>query len=64
LLYVFVSIKKVDEFKFNKDAGMYQCKAGHLAIRKYHDKRKNNKNPHMIYFFDIKNVNLKKSSHQ
>ncbi len=31
---------KEDEFKFNKDAGMYQCKAGHLAIHKYLDKRK------------------------
>ena len=27
--------KKADEFEFNKDAGMYQCKAGHLAIHKY-----------------------------
>ena len=42
---------KEDEFEFNKDAGMYQCKAGHLAIRKYLDKRqkaKKNKNPRMI----------------
>ena len=30
---------KTDEFEFNKDAGMYQCKAGHLAVRKYLDKR-------------------------
>ena len=48
---------KEDEFEFNKDAGMYQCKAGHLAIHKYLDKRKNekkNKNPRMVYFFDIK----------
>ncbi len=47
---------KEDEFEFNKDAGMYQCRAGHLAIRKYHDKRrkeKKNKNPRMIYFFDV-----------
>ena len=47
---------KEDEFEFNKDAGMYQCKAGHLAIRKYLDKRqkeKKNKNPRMIYFFDV-----------
>ena len=36
---------------------MYQCKAGHLAIHKYLDKRekeKGNKNPRMIYFFDVK----------
>lgn len=47
---------KENEFIFNKDAGMYQCKAGHLAIRKYLDKRKTekkNKNPRMVYFFDI-----------
>lgn len=47
---------KEDEFEFNKDAGMYQCKAGHLAIHKYLDKRKRekkNKNPRMVYFFDI-----------
>ena len=45
---------KPDEFEFNKDAGMYQCKAGHLAIHKYLDKRKTEgKNPRMTYFFDI-----------
>lgn len=47
---------KEDIFEFNKDAGMYQCKAGHLAIRKYLDKRKNdikNRNLRMIYFFDV-----------
>ena len=40
---------------------MYQCKAGHLAIHKYFDKRKKdkkNKNPRMVYFFDIENVNV------
>jgi hypothetical protein len=26
--------KKKDEFEFNKDSGMYLCKAGHMAIRK------------------------------
>lgn len=45
---------KPDEFEFNKDAGMYQCKAGHLAIHKYLDKRKTEgKNSRMTYFFDI-----------
>lgn len=49
--------KKPDEFEFNKDAGMYQCKAGHLTIHKYLDKRKTEtKNSRMTYFFDIKNV--------
>ncbi len=45
---------KEDEFEFNKDAGMYQCKAGHLAVHEYLDRRekeKKNKNPRMIYFF-------------
>ena len=49
--------RKQDEFKFNKDAGMYQCRAGHLAVHKYLDKRKKekkNKNPRMTYFFDVK----------
>ena len=48
--------KKEDGFEFNKDAGMYQCKAGHLAIHKYlytREKEKKNKNPRMIYYFDI-----------
>jgi hypothetical protein len=46
---------KENEFIFNKDAEMYQCKAGHLAIHKYLDKRKsekNHKNPRMVYYFD------------
>ena len=47
---------KEDEFEFNKDAGMYQCKAGHLAVHKYLNRRKKekkNKNPRMTYFFDV-----------
>ena len=47
---------KEDEFEFNKDAGMYQCKGGHLAVHKYLDRRqkeKKNKNPRMVYFFDV-----------
>jgi|GEM_PF-2585014 len=27
--------KKEDEFELNKDAGMYVCKAGHMAIKKF-----------------------------
>jgi transposase len=47
--------KKEDEFDFNKDAGMYVCKAGHLATRKQIDTRKNsNLNTRIKYFFDIK----------
>ena len=38
----------------DQDAGMYQCKAGHLAVKKYLDKRKGeNNNPQVKYFFDI-----------
>ncbi|SIT07619.1 hypothetical protein SAMN05421787_1148 [Virgibacillus pantothenticus] len=32
--------KKEDEFEFNKDAGMYVCKAGHMAIGKHVKERK------------------------
>src|SRR5699024_12684827 len=32
---------KEDEFEFNKDAGMYVCKAGHMAIRKARQGKKN-----------------------
>lgn len=45
---------KETEFEFNKDAGMYQCKAGHLAIRKaQNNKKKEKKNPRILYYFDI-----------
>lgn len=46
--------KKEDEFDFNKDAGMYVCKAGHMAIRKARTGRKNvGKNQVDTYYFDI-----------
>jgi transposase len=46
---------KEDEFEFNKDAGMYVCKAGHMAIRKKYEERKGqDKNPRIKYLFDIK----------
>ncbi|AWE07702.1 IS1182 family transposase [Lysinibacillus sp. 2017] len=42
------------EFDYNKDAGMFVCPAGHLAIRKTLSTNKNkNKNPKMSYYFDI-----------
>lgn len=45
---------KEDEFEFNKDAGMYVCKAGHLAIRKARTGRKNiGANQVNTYYFDI-----------
>ncbi len=46
--------QKEDEFEFNKDAGMYVCKAGHMAIRKARTgKRGTNKNQKDTYYFDI-----------
>lgn len=46
--------KKEDEFQFNKDAGMYVCKAGHMAIRKARQGKKNiGKNQADSYYFDI-----------
>lgn len=45
---------KEDEFEFNKDAGMYVCKAGHMAIKKkYEDRKDQDKNPRIKYLFDI-----------
>ncbi|SFC60320.1 Transposase DDE domain-containing protein, partial [Bacillus sp. 491mf] len=46
--------QKEDEFEFNKDAGMYVCKAGHMAIRKAREGKKNTgKNQRDTYYFDI-----------
>ncbi len=45
---------KEDEFEFNKDAGMYVCKAGHLAIRKTKNGKKDQgTNQVSTYFFDV-----------
>lgn len=45
---------KEDEFQFNKDAGMYVCKAGHMAIRKARQGKKNiGKNQVDCYYLDI-----------
>jgi transposase len=45
---------KEDEFEFNKDAGMYVCKAGHMAIRKARTGKKGqSKNQKDTYYFDI-----------
>lgn len=45
---------KEDEFEFNKDAGMYVCKAGHLAIRKARQGKKNQgKNQQDTYYFEV-----------
>lgn len=46
--------KKEDEFEFNKDAGMYVCKAGHMAIRKARTGKKGvSNNQKDTYYFDI-----------
>jgi predicted DNA-binding transcriptional regulator len=46
--------KKEDEFQFNKDAGMYICKAGHISIRKArHGKKRVGKNQQDCYYFDV-----------
>ena len=42
------------QFEFNKDAGMYVCKAGHIAIRKARTGKKAvGKNQRDKYYFDI-----------
>src|SRR5699024_2726698 len=39
---------------FNKDAGMYVCKAGHMAIRKARQGKKNvSKNQKDTYYYDV-----------
>ena len=48
------SRKDEDKFDYNKDAGMFVCPAGHLAIRKAREGKKNvGKNQSYIYFFDV-----------
>jgi Transposase DDE domain len=45
---------KEDEFEFNKDAGMYVCKAGHMAIRKARQGKKGvATNQVDTYYFDV-----------
>jgi hypothetical protein len=45
---------KEDEFEFNKDAGMYVCRAGHMAIRKARTGKKGVAvNQKQTYYFDI-----------
>jgi hypothetical protein len=46
--------KKEEEFQFNKDAGMYVCKAGHMAIRRARQGKKDvGKNQVDTYYFDV-----------
>lgn len=46
--------RKEDEFEFNKDAGRYVCKAGHLATRRARQGKKGRgKNQTDTYYFDV-----------
>jgi DDE family transposase len=47
--------KEEEYFSFNKDAGMFACPKGHLAIRvaKTGKKRETNRNQVMTYYFDL-----------
>lgn len=48
------SRKKEEEFQFNKDAGMFVCPAGHMAIRKARQGKKGQgKNQASTYYFDV-----------
>lgn len=46
--------KEEDKFEYNKDAGMFVCPAGHMAVRKKRcsSKYKNN-NPGLTFYFDV-----------
>lgn len=47
--------KHKDAFRYNKDAGLYVCKAGHMATKKVHQKgnKYNNYSEVDKYFFDV-----------
>jgi len=46
--------KEEDKFDYNKDADMFVCPAGHMAIRKARQGRKNiGKNQVHTYYFDV-----------
>lgn len=47
------SRSKEKEFEFNKDAGMYVCKAGNMAIRKSKQGSKKNGTQVECYYFDV-----------
>ena len=48
-----------DQWDFNKDAGLYQCPEGHLAIRKARQGRKNDrKNQRETYFFNVEKCKI------
>lgn len=47
--------KRNDDFEYNKDAGMYVCKTGHMAIKKTLQKGNEHNNYTEVdnYFFDV-----------
>ena len=47
--------KNKENFIYNKDAGMYVCKARHMVIKKTHQKRYRNNNSADVdnHFFDV-----------
>lgn len=46
--------KDEDRFDFNKDAGMFVCPAGHMAIRKARQGKKGQgTNQSLVFFFDV-----------
>lgn len=47
--------KNKENFIYNKDAGMYVCKARHMVIKKTHQKRNRINNSADVdnYFFDV-----------
>ena len=46
--------KEEDKFDYNKDAGMFVCPAGHMAIRKARQGKKNvSANQTTTYYFDV-----------
>jgi len=51
--------KDQDKFDYNKDAGMFVCPAGHLAIRKARTGKKNiGENQLDTYYFDIEKCKI------
>ena len=45
--------KNKEDFEYNKDAGMYVCKAGHMAIRKAKQGSKDKGTEVECYYFDV-----------
>ena len=45
--------KNKEDFEYNKDAGMYVCKAGHMSIKKTKSGSKNKNQQVESYFFDV-----------